>query len=93
MKAKAPVSGYEGGTWLVICDRCGHRYRNYQLRKEWTGLMTCTGGGTNSCWEPRHPQDRVRGVKDQQAPPWVRPEPPEIDVSVGSGNEVSAEDL
>jgi hypothetical protein len=26
-------------------------------------------------WEPRQPQDFVRGVADQQAVPWSRPEP------------------
>lgn len=36
--------------------------------------MVCFGEGTNNCWEPRHPQDFVRGVKDKQTPPWVRPE-------------------
>jgi hypothetical protein len=25
-------------------------------------------------WEPRQPQDFVRGVADKQAPPWARPE-------------------
>lgn len=25
-------------------------------------------------WEPRQPQDFVRGVADYQAPPWTRPE-------------------
>lgn len=39
--------------------------------------MVCDGPGTNYCWEPRHPQDFVRGVKDKQTPPWVRPEPPD----------------
>jgi hypothetical protein len=26
------------------------------------------------CWEPRQPQDFVRGVADYQAPPFTRPE-------------------
>lgn len=25
-------------------------------------------------WEPRHPQDFVKGVPDDQAPPWSRPD-------------------
>lgn len=76
------------GQWNAICDRCGREYKNVDLRLEWTGLRVC-----RKCWEPRHPQDFVRGKPDKQAPPWVRPEPPEIDVSPGSGNEVSGDDL
>lgn len=60
--------------WLAICDRCGWKYKNTQLRLEWTGLRTCCGPGTNQCWEARHPQDFVKGVVDRQNPPWVRPE-------------------
>lgn len=76
------------GAWKAVCDRCGKRLKSHDLRKEWTGLRVCS-----SCWEPRHPQDFVKGRVDRQAPPWVRPEQPEIDVSPGSGNEVSADDL
>ncbi len=32
----------------AICDRCGFRYKFYNLKKEWTGLMVCDG-----CWEPQ----------------------------------------
>lgn len=84
---------YEAGQWDAICDRCGFRFKSRQLKREWTNLMVCTGAGTNECWEPRHPQEFLRGKTDRQATPWARPEPPEIDVSVGSGNEVSAGDL
>lgn len=84
---------YEAGQWKAVCDRCGHDYKARQLRLEWTGLRVCHGADTNGCWEPRHPQDYLRGKADRQAPPWTRPEQAEIDVSVGSGNEVSADDL
>jgi hypothetical protein len=79
---------YHIGKWKACCDRCGQNYLNTDLRLEWTGLRTC-----KDCWEPRHPQDFLRGRKDNQAPSWVRPELTEIDVSPGSGNEVSAGDL
>lgn len=69
--------GYDKGSWNVLCDRCGFKYKNTQLRLEWTGLRTCCGAGTNDCWDPRHPQLDVKGVEDRQAPPWVRPEPPD----------------
>ena len=67
---------YEKGQWLATCDRCGRAYKAKKLRLEWTGLRTCSGSGTTGCWEPRHPQDSVRGVADKQVPPWTRPEGP-----------------
>lgn len=84
---------YVSGRLNVLCDRCGFKFKSNQLRKEWTGLRVCHGPDTNDCWEPRHPQDRLKGRKDKQAPPWVRPEPEGTDVSPGSGNEVSPDDL
>lgn len=60
---------YETGTWSCICDRCGFRYKNYELKREWTGLMVCS-----KCFEVRHEQDFVRGVPDGRAVPWARPE-------------------
>ena len=85
---------YKHGSWNVLCDRCGFKYKSGQLRKEWTGLMTCTGPNTNKCWEPKHPQLSIRAKIDRQATAWSRPEPStDRDVSVGSGNEVSASDL
>jgi len=86
-------STFISGQWKAVCDRCGAEYHAKQLRQEWTGLRVCSGHGTRDCWEPRHPQEFVRGVKDKQAPPWVRPEPADVDVSPGSGNEVSRDDL
>lgn len=62
------------GKWNVICDQCGFKFKNDQLRKDWRGLMLCHGGGTTGCWEPRHPQDFVRGQADRQMPEWTRPE-------------------
>lgn len=70
---------YAHGQFNVICDRCGFKFKSRQLRREWNGLRTCSGAATNNCWEPRHPQDFVRGKKDRQAPPWVRPEAEDIE--------------
>ncbi len=58
----------------AICDRCGAKRWAEELRKEWDGLMVCA----DTCWEPRNPQDFVRGVQDKQNPPWVRPEPADV---------------
>lgn len=86
-------SRYKHGQWLANCDRCGMTYHNTQMRSEWNGLMVCSGPGTNHCWEPRHPQEFVKGRADRQTVPWTRPDDDGIDVSVGSGNEVSRDDL
>ena len=63
-------SRYDKGEWSVLCDVCGRKYRNTDLRQRWDNLKTC-----NDCWETRQPQDFVRGVADYQAPVWTRPEP------------------
>lgn len=60
---------YTKGSWKVICDICGREYLSYELRKRWDGFLVCKDD-----WEPRHPQDFVRGVADFQAPPYTRPE-------------------
>jgi hypothetical protein len=65
----ARTSVYIKGAWNVICDMCGKKMKNFELRKRWDGLMVCSKD-----WEPRQPQDFVRGVADIQTPPWVRPE-------------------
>ena len=62
-------SNYTRGQWLVICEACGRKYKNTELRQRWDGFMVCEDD-----WEPRQPQDFVRGVADYQAPPWTRPE-------------------
>jgi hypothetical protein len=69
----------------AICDRCGFYKYQSQLRKEWTGAMTC-----KECWDPRHPQDFVKArpernnVKDARpgAEPWFV-----------EANEITADDL
>lgn len=64
---------YDGGSWNGICDSCGRQYKAPELRKRWDGFYVCS-----LCYEPRQPQDFVRGVVDQQAPPWTRPVPTEV---------------
>ena len=62
-------SNYTRGQWLVICEACGRKYKNTELRQRWDGFMVCEDD-----WEPRQPQDFVRGVADMQNTPWVRDE-------------------
>ena len=53
-----------------VCDVCGFQYRSSQTRKRWDGLWTCLPD-----FEERHPQDFVRGGRDNENVPEPRPEP------------------
>ena len=64
---------YDRGDWASICDSCGRKLKASELRQRWDGLKVCQDD-----WEPRQPQDFVRGVADYQAPPWTRPEPSDL---------------
>jgi len=61
---------YVLGAFNAICDVCGQKRKSYELRKRWDGIMAC-----KRCWEPRQPQDFVRGIPDNMSPPWTRPDP------------------
>ena len=60
---------WDAGNWKATCDSCGRIFKASELRQRWDGLMVC-----NADWEPRQPQDFVRGVADWQAPAYTRPE-------------------
>lgn len=70
---------YKRGTWNAVCDRCGLVFKSDQLRKTWDGLYVC-----HDDWEPRHPQDFVKGVKDDQSVPWTRTEGADVEVDTSS---------
>ncbi len=59
----------EWGAWNAICDRCGFKFKQYDLIEEWTGNMVCA-----QCYEPRHPQDFLQGVPDDPSVAWNRPD-------------------
>lgn len=63
---------YRPGNWRAVCDRCGFEFYASQLYREWTGLMVCSKD-----LDHRHPQEFVRGMKDDQTVPWARPEGPD----------------
>ena len=63
---------YVPGRWIAICDVCGLRHYNTELRKDWRGLMVCAAD-----FESRHPQDFIRISADNPAVPWARPEAPD----------------
>ena len=62
---------WKRGSWLCICDVCGMKYHSCDLKERWDGLMVC-----RQDWNPRQPQDFVRGIPDPQAVPWSRPDVP-----------------
>lgn len=86
-----PRHRHKPGDWLYACQRCGFTKYASEIRKEWTGLRVC-----DRCWDPRHPQDFVRGRKDDIAVPFAsKPSdyfltPNEVDYD--DLNEVIAED-
>lgn len=63
---------FVGGLWNFRCDECGAKRKSDVARHRWDGAIVCP-----RCWEPRHPQDFVRGVKDDQSIAWSRPSPPD----------------
>ncbi len=67
---------YRKGQWLAICDRCGMQFLSNKLTKTWDGLMVDA-----RCWEPRHPQEFVRGIPDELGVAWVSPDSAEINIS------------
>lgn len=75
---------YKPRDYNAICDVCGFKYKASELRRRWDGVMVCPQD-----WEPRHPQDFVRGVQDNRQLPFTRPEGEDSFVDPG---DVSAED-
>ena len=61
---------YIPGDFWRICDSCGFKKRASETRKRWDGLIVCADD-----WEPRHPQDFVKGKADWQNVPNPRLEP------------------
>ena len=55
------------GDYNAYCDVCGFKYKASELRKRWDGAMVCKRD-----WEPRHPQDFVKGIKEDQTLPFYR---------------------
>jgi hypothetical protein len=77
---------YKKGDFNRICDRCGVKVKASETRKEWTGWIVCK----KDCWEPRHPQEFVRGKRDNQRVQNPRPEPTD---NFLEEDEITADDL
>lgn len=64
---------YVPGTFYRADDRSGFPVRNTRTRKQWNNLIVA-----EDLWEPRQPQDLVKGVRDKQSVPDARPLTPPI---------------
>lgn len=73
---------YVPGNFWRICEVCGFKYRASQTARRWDNLIVC-----DADFEERHPQDFVRGRKDNQTVPDARPEP--VDAFLGPLNTVT----
>lgn len=76
---------YRPGDYLIICDQCGQWEYASRAKLQWNNLFTCP-----TCYEPRQPQDFVRGLYDEQRVSIARPR--QADVFLAT-NEVKPEDL
>lgn len=57
------------GDYNAACWECGRKFKASTMRRNWQGYWVCPAH-----WEARQPQDFVRGMPDDQIPPWVQPE-------------------
>lgn len=75
--AKGRADYLELGSWNTVCYQCGRKFKAGMLKRHWQGYYVCP-----EHWEPRHPQDFVRGVQDIVTPPWTQPMPPDQFVAI-----------
>lgn len=61
------------GDWNAVCFECGCKRKASELKRHWQGYYVCP-----EHWEPRQPQDFVRGVQDTQTPEWTQPMPESV---------------
>lgn len=69
------ADSYRAGDNWVVCDLCGFKYRRSEVRLRWDGAVVC-----HKDWEPRHPQEFVRGVKEKAGVDLARPDPEVITI-------------
>lgn len=64
---------YRPGSFYRICQRTGMAIRAERTQREWQGLIV-----RREVFEPRQPQDFVRGVNDIQTVPYALPRSPNV---------------
>jgi hypothetical protein len=60
---RIPSPGWQKNNHWVLCDVCGFTYREDAMKERWDGAVVCKAD-----WEPRHEQDLVHGIPDDQSP-------------------------
>jgi hypothetical protein len=79
---------YQDGDWNTVCYQCGFKGKASQMERNWQGYYVHPEHN-----EPRQTQDFVRGVPDNQIPPWVQPWPTPVYnynlASIGLGDSVT----
>lgn len=71
MRETSPNDGgtFQPGNHWLICDSCGLKFRRSEMRMRWDNMMVC-----RKDWEPRHPQEFVRGKRERIAVDIARPD-------------------
>ena len=64
---------FQSGSWNLYCDVCSKKIKASEAKQRWDGFIVCAED-----WEPRHPQDFVRAVRDDQTVSNPRPEQPDV---------------
>ena len=77
---------YVHGSWNMISDRSGFKHKRGDMRKEWDGSWV-----HKDDFDPRHPQDRVKGVPDDQS--VADPRPGATDTYSETSTTLDAEEL
>ena len=67
----------ELGNWNVVCDVCGFRFKNTELRDRWDGKKVCSKD-----FETRHTMDLYKARTENPGVPWTRKEPTDTFVTV-----------
>lgn len=60
---------YKAGSWNIICQVCGRKFKSDEVKKRWDGLIVC-----NADFENRHILDFIKVREDDPAVPYVSPE-------------------
>lgn len=61
---------FKSGTWNVVCQVCGRRYKSDAIRKRWDGLLVC-----EEDYEERNILDFLRIRAEKQNVPFQQNEP------------------
>lgn len=67
----------ELGRWNVICDVCGRKFKNTDVRKRWDGLVVC-----DKDYETRHIADFIKPNVEHNNVRDARPEQADVFVTV-----------